>query len=117
MENELATKETSGKMERQFQLQKYLNTWTRSEKATAQTLALRGDAIDILQTLSPTQREDYLQLVKHLEMRYGETYLEHEFKADIARLVRLVYLATPEKVMESLAVQAFLDGLRDYGTR
>ncbi|KAJ8980121.1 hypothetical protein NQ317_005538 [Molorchus minor] len=80
-------------------------------------------------------KEDYEQLIKHLEMRYGQTNLEHvyhsqlknryqkpsetlkEFQVDISRLVRLAYPATPEAVMERLAVQAFLDGLRDGETR
>ncbi|KAJ8948273.1 hypothetical protein NQ318_020758 [Aromia moschata] len=106
-----------------------------NEKATALTLALRGDATDILQTLSLKEQEDYHQLVRHLEMRYGQSHLEHvyhsqlknryqksneslqEFEADIARLVRLAYSSTPENVMERLAVQAFLDGLRDTETR
>ncbi|KAJ8946378.1 hypothetical protein NQ318_011784 [Aromia moschata] len=106
-----------------------------AEKATALTLALRGDATDILQTLSLEEQEDYHQLVRHLEMRYGQSHLEHvyhsqlknryqksneslqEFEADIARLVRLAYSSTPENVMERLAVQAFLDGLRDIETR
>ncbi|KAJ8966623.1 hypothetical protein NQ317_000622 [Molorchus minor] len=68
-------------------------------------------------------------------MRYGQTNLEYlyhsqlknryqkpsetlrEFQVDISRLVRLAYPATPEAVMERLAVQAFLDGLRDGETR
>ncbi|KAJ8960072.1 hypothetical protein NQ318_009514 [Aromia moschata] len=111
------------------------NGWSLAEKATALTLALRGDATDILQTLSLEEQDDYHQLVKHLEMRYGQSHLEHvyhsqlknryqksneslqEFEADIARLVRLAYSSTPENVMERLAVQAFLDGLRDTETR
>ncbi|KAJ8956157.1 hypothetical protein NQ318_020708, partial [Aromia moschata] len=86
-------------------------------------------------TLSLEEQDDYHQLVKHLEMRYGQSHLEHvyhsqlknryqksneslqEFEADIARLVRLAYSSTPENVMERLAVQAFLDGLRDTETR
>ncbi|KAJ8947861.1 hypothetical protein NQ318_010007 [Aromia moschata] len=111
------------------------NGWSLAEKATAMTLALRGDATDILQTLSLEEQDDYHQLVKHLEMRYGQSHLEHvyhsqlknryqksneslqEFEADIARLVRLAYSSTSENVMERLAVQAFLDGLRDAETR
>ncbi|KAJ8948302.1 hypothetical protein NQ318_020789 [Aromia moschata] len=111
------------------------NGWSLAEKATALTLALRGDATDILQTLSLEEQEDYHQLVRHLEMRYGQSHLEHvyhsqlknryqksneslqEFEADIARLVRLAYSSTPENGMERLAVQAYLDGLRDTETR
>ncbi|KAJ8941740.1 hypothetical protein NQ318_023337 [Aromia moschata] len=120
---------------RQFEAAARANGWSLAEKATALTLALRGDATDILQTLSLEEQDDYHQLVKHLEMRYGQSHLEHvyhsqlknryqksneslqEFEADIARLVRLAYSSTPENVMERLAVQAFLDGLRDIETR
>ncbi|KAJ8980348.1 hypothetical protein NQ317_019235 [Molorchus minor] len=120
---------------RQFEAAAKTNDWSMDEKATALTLALRGDATDILQTLSSTEQADYEQLIKHLEMRYGQTNLEHvyhsqlknryqkpsetlkEFQVDISRLVRLAYPATPEAVMERLAVQAFLDGLRDGETR
>ncbi|KAJ8946776.1 hypothetical protein NQ318_018985 [Aromia moschata] len=120
---------------RQFEAAARANGWSLAVKATALTLALRGDATDILQTLSLEEQDDYHQLVKHLEMRYGQSHLEHvyhsqlknryqksneslqEFEADIARLVRLAYSSTPENVMERLAVQAFLDGLRDTETR
>ncbi|KAJ8946274.1 hypothetical protein NQ318_023124 [Aromia moschata] len=120
---------------RQFEAAAKANGWSLAEKATALTLALRGDATDILQTLSLEEQEDYHQLVRHLEMRYGQSHLEHvyhsqlknryqksneslqEFEADIARLVRLAYSSTPENIMERLAVQAFLDGLRDTETR
>ncbi|KAJ8947826.1 hypothetical protein NQ318_009970 [Aromia moschata] len=120
---------------RQFEAAARANGWSLAEKATALTLALRGDATDILQTLSLEEQDDYHQLVKHLEMRYGQSHLEHvyhsqlknryqksneslqEFEADIARLVRLAYSSTPENAMERLAVQAFLDGLRDTETR
>ncbi|KAJ8946361.1 hypothetical protein NQ318_010126 [Aromia moschata] len=120
---------------RQFEAAAKANGWSLAEKATALTLALRGDATDIIQTLSLEEQEDYHQLVQHLEMRYGQSHLGHvyhsqlknryqksneslqEFEADIARLVRLAYSSTPENVMERLAVQAFLDGLRDTETR
>ncbi|KAJ8957761.1 hypothetical protein NQ317_007346 [Molorchus minor] len=98
---------------RQFEAAAKTNDWSMDEKATALTLALRGDATDILQTLSSAEQADYEQLIKHLEM--SETL--KEFQVDISRLVRLAYPATPEAVMERLAVQAFLDGLRDGETR
>ncbi|KAJ8946775.1 hypothetical protein NQ318_018984 [Aromia moschata] len=120
---------------RQFEAAARANGSSLAEKATALTLALRGDATYILQTLSLEEQDDYHQLVKHLEMQYGQSHLEHvyhsqlknryqksneslqEFEADTARLVRLAYSSTPENVMERLAVQAFLDGLRDIETR
>ncbi|KAG5894219.1 hypothetical protein JTB14_002270 [Gonioctena quinquepunctata] len=120
---------------RQFEAAAKANGWNAGERAVALLLALRGEATNILQTLTAQEQEDYDQLIKHLELRYGHAHLEHvyhsqlknrcqksgeslqEFEADIARLVRLAYPATPENVMERLAVQAFLDGLRDQETR
>jgi hypothetical protein len=120
---------------RQFEAAARANGWSDTEKALALTLALRGDATNILQKLSSQEQEDYDVLVKHLELRFGQTHLEHvyhsqlknrsqrpneslqEFEADVARLVRLAYPATPDNIMERLAVQAFLDGLRDHETR
>ncbi|KAG8227896.1 hypothetical protein J437_LFUL008210 [Ladona fulva] len=64
-------------------------------------------------------------------MRFGQTHLEQvyqsqmtnrlqkssetlqEFEADVARLVRLAYSSAPELMMECLAVQTFVSGLRD----
>ncbi|KAG5886775.1 hypothetical protein JTB14_032266 [Gonioctena quinquepunctata] len=120
---------------RQFEAAAKANGWNAGERAVALTLALRGEATNILQTLTAQEQEDYDQLIKHLELRYGHANLEHvyhsqlknrcqksgeslqEFETDIARLVRLAYPAIPDNVMERLAVQAFLDGLRDQETR
>ncbi|XP_074041625.1 uncharacterized protein [Leptinotarsa decemlineata] len=120
---------------RQFEVAARANGWNAGEKAVALTLALRGEARNILQTLTAQEQEDYDQLIKHLELRYGHAHLEHvyhsqlknccqksedslqEFEADIARLVFLAFPATPGNVMDRLAVQAFLDGLRDQKTR
>ncbi|KAJ8948314.1 hypothetical protein NQ318_020801 [Aromia moschata] len=43
---------------RQFEAAAKANGWSLAEKATALTLALRGDATDILQTLSLEEQED-----------------------------------------------------------
>lgn len=120
---------------REFEAASKVNEWSSMEKAISLTLALRGDVTNILQTLSSEESEDYEQLVRQLEMRYGQTNLEHvyhsqlknryqksnetlkEFQGDIARLVPLVYPATPERIMERLVVQAFLGGLQDSETR
>lgn len=119
----------------QFEAAAKANRWAYSDKVTALILALRGEATAILETLSVEERTDYHQLVKRLEMRYGQANFEHvyhsqlrsryqksneslqQFETDIARLVRLAYPGTPENVMERLAVQSFLDGLRDQEMR
>ncbi|CAH2013159.1 unnamed protein product [Acanthoscelides obtectus] len=59
---------------RQFVSAANANGWTTTEKATALTLALRGDAAAILQGISPENQEVYEQLAGHLEMRYGQSH-------------------------------------------
>ncbi|KAJ8936427.1 hypothetical protein NQ318_019492 [Aromia moschata] len=125
-------KSSWGNYFRQFEAAAKVNGWSLTEKAIA--LALRGDATDILQTLSLEEQEDYHKLVRRLEMRYGEAHFEHvhyselrnrcqksneslqEYEADIARLARLAYPFAPKEVMEQLAVHVFLDGLYDAET-
>ncbi|KAJ8971962.1 hypothetical protein NQ317_006004 [Molorchus minor] len=68
---------------RQFEAAAKTNDWSMDEKATALTLALRGDATDILQTLSSAEQADYEQLIKHLEMRYGQTNLEYVYHSQL----------------------------------
>ncbi|KAI4465112.1 period circadian protein [Holotrichia oblita] len=55
----------------------------------------------------------HVQLKNRLQNK-GEN---QEFEADIARLVRLAYPTAPENFSEYLAVQTFVDGLRDTETQ
>lgn len=62
----------------------------------------------------------HLQQVYHSQLRnryQKSTESLQEFENDIARLVRLAYPETPENVLERLAVQGFIDGLRDKETK
>ncbi|KAG5888709.1 hypothetical protein JTB14_035774 [Gonioctena quinquepunctata] len=65
---------------RQFEAAAKANGWNAGERAVALTLALRGEATNILQTLTAQEQEDYDQLIKHLELRYGQAHLEHFYK-------------------------------------
>lgn len=116
---------------KQFEAAAKAHNWTLTEKATALTVSLRGEAIDILQTLKEDEQENYDQLVKRLDMRYGNAHLEQvyqtqlrnryqsskeklqEFEADVARLVRLAHPTAPDSVLECLATQTFIYGVRD----
>lgn len=113
---------------KQFNAAASANGWCSREKAVALTVALRGDALDVLQTLHADESEDFDQLVKRLEMRYGQAHLEQvyqyrlknrrqkagesiqEFEAEVARMVRFAYSSANESILECLAVQAFIDG-------
>ncbi|KAG5900645.1 hypothetical protein JTB14_005919 [Gonioctena quinquepunctata] len=59
---------------RQFEAAAKANGWNAGERAVALTLALRGEATNILQTLTAQEQEDYDQLIKHLELRYGHAH-------------------------------------------
>ncbi|KAJ8934085.1 hypothetical protein NQ318_008343 [Aromia moschata] len=120
---------------RQFEAAARANGWSLAEKATALTLALRGDATDILQTLSLEEQDDYHQLVKHLEMRYGQSHLEHVYHSQLKNRYQksnesLQEFGSGHSAVSSFGVfiyagerhgttslQAFLDGLRDTETR
>uniref|UniRef100_A0A6P7GY97 Uncharacterized protein LOC114347964 n=1 Tax=Diabrotica virgifera virgifera TaxID=50390 RepID=A0A6P7GY97_DIAVI len=113
---------------KQFESAARANGWFEKEKAVNLTIALRGDALDVLQTIAVEETDDFEQLKKRLNMRYGHEHLQHvyqsqfknrrqkkdEYEVDIARLVRYAYPTAPENTMEKLAVKTFIDGLRDY---
>ncbi|XP_050509334.1 scaffold attachment factor B1-like [Diabrotica virgifera virgifera] len=117
---------------KQFESAARANGWSEKEKAVNLSIALRGDALDVLQTIAVEETDDFEQLKKRLNMRYGHEHLEHvyqsqfknrrqkkdealqEYEVDIARLVRYAYPTAPEDMMEKLAVQTFIDGLRDH---
>jgi hypothetical protein len=116
---------------KQFEAAAAANGWSTLDKATALIVGLRGEAINILQTISEEQQRDYGYLVSQLDMRYGNKHLKQvhqvelrnkqqkpketlqEYEADIARLVRLAYPDGPESFLEQWAVDVFISGLRD----
>lgn len=116
---------------RQFEAAATANRWGKDEKATALVLALRGDASNVLQTITFSQQQDYEAVVRQMERRYGDKHLQQVYQAqlkarvqkvgesiqvfesDIARLVRQAYPTAPDDFLEQLAVQSFIDGLRD----
>ncbi|KAJ8975434.1 hypothetical protein NQ317_000170 [Molorchus minor] len=120
---------------KQFDAAANVNNWSESEKATALIVSLRGDALEILQTLNEDQHKSYEELVLQLEMRFGDKHLQQvyqaqlkgrnqrinenlqQYEADIARLVYLAYPTAPRDFIEQLAVQVFIDGIRDCETQ
>ncbi|KAJ8940116.1 hypothetical protein NQ318_009830 [Aromia moschata] len=112
---------------KQFDAAASVNKWSDEEKTTALVVALRGEALDILQTLTEDKHKDYRELVLHLEMRFGNKHLQQmyqaqlkgrnqrvdeslqQYEADLARLVHLAYPTAPQDFMEQLGVQIFID--------
>jgi Zinc knuckle len=120
---------------KQFEAAASVNQWGDREKAIALIIALRGDALNVLMAIAEPQQQDYQALVKHLDMRYGDRHLQHvyqvqlkarfqntgetvqQFESDVARLVRQAYPTAPDDFLQQLAVQSFIDGLRDCETQ
>ena len=118
-----------------FETAANIHKWSPETRSEALCLALRGDAVGVLQGLPLNKRSNYNELVKRLEMRFGHKHMNQlyrsqlknrsqkpnetlqEYEADIARLVRQAYPAATDEISESLAVDRFLDGLRDPETQ
>lgn len=116
---------------RQFEAIAAANHWTQEEKAVSLTAALRGDAADILRSIPKGQEKCYQTLSTRLEKRYGDSHLQQvhkaqlrnrvqrtsenlqEFEADVARMVQLAYPEAPDSILEEIAVDVFVNGLRE----
>ncbi|GFW61295.1 gag-Pol polyprotein [Trichonephila clavipes] len=115
----------------QFSIVADANQWDSQTKACQLAASLRADAADILQTLPETQRLDIDALVNALELRFGEKCVKdysrlqlksrqqkvsetlQELATDVERLSHLAFSDCPTEVREVLALQHFVDGVRD----
>ncbi|GFX19137.1 retrovirus-related Pol polyprotein from transposon 412 [Trichonephila clavipes] len=115
----------------QFSIVADANQWYSQTKACQLAASLRADAVDILQTLPETQRLDFDALVNALELRFGEKCVKdysrlqlksrqqkvsetlQELATDVERLSHLAFSDCPTEVREVLALQHFIDGVRD----
>lgn len=118
-----------------FETAAMVHGWSEETKASVLSLSLRGDALTVLQAMPMSERRHFAELVRRLEMRFGHRHMDQlyrsqlrnrsqkpneslqEFEADVARLVRHAYPSVSDDVSESLAVDRFLDGLRDPETQ
>ncbi|KAJ8935271.1 hypothetical protein NQ318_023157 [Aromia moschata] len=93
--------------------------------------SLRGQALEILQSIPEEQQNDYDSIVGALEIRYGHKYLRQvyqsqiksrqqrsneslqKYEADIERLIHLAYPQAPKEFLEQIGIQTFIDGLVD----
>ncbi|GFY01978.1 retrovirus-related Pol polyprotein from transposon 412 [Trichonephila clavipes] len=115
----------------QFSIVADANQWDSQTKACQLAASLRADAADILQTLPETQRLDFDALVNALELRFGEKCVKdysrlqlksrqqkvsktlQELATDVERLSHLAFSDCSTEVREVLALQHFIDGVRD----
>ncbi|KAJ8734963.1 hypothetical protein PYW08_014213 [Mythimna loreyi] len=118
----------------QFETLVKTNRWDDEQSFAALTLALRGDALLVLENL-PSDGRTLERLMEGLDTRYGDKHLEHVFRAqlrertqkpneslqqwgvEVERLVRRAYVSMTPETVEVYLVQAFIDGLRDTEVR
>ncbi|KAJ8954556.1 hypothetical protein NQ318_000790, partial [Aromia moschata] len=116
---------------RQFEAAAKANGWTPQEMATSLVISLRGQALEILQSIPEEQQNDYDRIIGALEIRYGHKYLRQvyqsqiksrqqrsneslqEYETDIERLIHLAYPQAPKEFLEQIGIQTFIDGLVD----
>ncbi|KAJ3656409.1 hypothetical protein Zmor_015489 [Zophobas morio] len=67
----------------QFEAAATANLWEEEQKATALVIALRGAALEILQTLSEEDRNRWSALTAALELRFGYEHLRQVFAAQV----------------------------------
>lgn len=119
----------------QFETARMVNQWSQATKAAILSLAIRVDVLAVWQTIPLKGRQNYKELVKRLETQFGHRNMDHvhrtqlksrhqkpnerlqKFETEVARLVKSAYPTVPDDVCETLAIDKFLDGLRDSGTQ
>ncbi|KAJ8912584.1 hypothetical protein NQ315_005747 [Exocentrus adspersus] len=112
------------------QFEAVVRNWREEDKATSLIAALRGEALEVLRTITKTS-PNYATLTSALERRYGDAHLQHvyqaqlrsrrqrfeetlqQYEADISRMVNLAYPTAPAEVIEQFSVSSFIEGLRD----
>ncbi|CAH1112334.1 unnamed protein product, partial [Psylliodes chrysocephalus] len=68
---------------KQFETAARAKEWSEQEKAVNLNIALRADALDVLQTIPVEEMDDFEQLKKRLNMRYGHDHLEHLYQSQL----------------------------------
>ncbi|CAH0697312.1 unnamed protein product [Spodoptera exigua] len=108
--------------------------WTQKEAQSALTLALRDQALSVLEAIGASGDLSFSALLDALEARFGDSHLEHVYRAqlkehtqraneslqqwsvEIEKLVRRAFRSTPSMI-EGTLLQAFIDGVRDPEVR
>ncbi|CAH0699641.1 unnamed protein product [Spodoptera exigua] len=108
--------------------------WTQKEAQSALTLALRDQALSVLEAIGASGDLSFSALLDALEARFGDSHLEHVYRAqlkertqraneslqqwsvEIEKLVRRAFRSTPSMI-EGTLLQAFIDGIRDPEVR
>ncbi|GFX60152.1 uncharacterized protein TNCV_4533131 [Trichonephila clavipes] len=115
----------------QFCIISEANGWTEGVKACQLAATLRGEAAEVLQTLSDTERLNLNSLYNALDLRFGQKYSKdylrlrmktrlqktgeslQEYASEVERLANLAFSDHPATVRDVISLQYFGDGLKD----
>ncbi|GFT85499.1 uncharacterized protein TNCV_1495661 [Trichonephila clavipes] len=107
------------------------NGWTEGVEACQLAASLRGEAVEILQTLPDTERLNLNSLYNALDLRFSQKYSKdsahlkmktrlqktgeslQEYASEVERLANLGFSDHPATVREAISLQYFVDGLKD----
>ncbi|KAJ8953824.1 hypothetical protein NQ318_006674 [Aromia moschata] len=102
--------------ERQFEAAARANGWTPQEMATSLVISLRGQALEILQSIPEEQQNDYDRIVGALEIRVDNKEPMSPFKSTKLTLnASSIWLTLRHRrnFLEQIGIQTFIDGLVD----
>ncbi|UYV76971.1 hypothetical protein LAZ67_14002620 [Cordylochernes scorpioides] len=120
-----------GNYMRQFEAVSLNNGWGEAERAINLIVALRGPALDLIQTIPEQDQRSYVSLVSALELRFGDQHSRHvfqsqlklrrqkmgeslqEFEADLKRLCLMAYPSAPIDFIDQWVAQTFIEGIRN----
>ncbi|UYV71663.1 K02A2.6-like, partial [Cordylochernes scorpioides] len=120
-----------GNYMRQFEAVSLNNGWGEAERAIDLIVALRGPALDLLQTIPEQDQRSYVSLTSALELRFGDQHSRHvfqsqlklrrqkmgeslqEFEADLKRLCLMAYPSAPIDFIDQWVAQTFIEGIRN----
>ncbi|UYV72625.1 hypothetical protein LAZ67_10000094 [Cordylochernes scorpioides] len=120
-----------GSYMRQFEAVSLNNGWGEAERAINLIVALRGPALDLLQTVPEQDQRSYVSLVSALELRFGDQHSRHvfqsqlklrrqkmgeslqEFEADLKRLCLMAYPGAPIDLIDQWVARTFIEGIRN----
>ncbi|KAJ8969308.1 hypothetical protein NQ317_002767 [Molorchus minor] len=98
---------------KQFDAAANVNNWLGVKKATALIVSLRGDALEILQTLNEVKHKNNEDISRNQKMNENL----QQYEADITSIVYLAHPTSLLDFIEQLAVQVFIDGIQDFETQ
>ena len=74
---------------RQFEAAASINNWTEKDKAVLLVLTLKGPAAELLQKVPPGSQNTYTELIKALELWYGDKHLRDVYCTQLRARLQL----------------------------